>query len=106
MEYSGKIVYDLYTILGNVKLNIVYEIEEFLGEYEITRLEISSIEGSKESITFSLRDEMEEIIEECIKDFAIKRQIMSEDEASKMETEFYKIPKPKLASDDYDFSAN
>ena len=106
MEYSGKIVYSLYTILGTVKLNIAYDIEEFLGEYEITRIEISSVEDSKEMVSFSLEDEMEEIIEECIKDFAVKKDIMSEEQASKLKVELYKIPKPKLANEKFDFSAN
>jgi hypothetical protein len=106
MEYNGKIVYDLYTILGNVKLNISYKIEEYGDDYEITKLEISSTEDAKEMVSFSLEDEMEEIIEQCIKDFAVKRDIMSKEEASQMKIELHRIPKPKLANENYDFSAN
>jgi hypothetical protein len=106
MEYNGKIVYDIYTILGNVKLNIGYSVEDYGDDYEITRLEISSIENAKESFSFNLEDEMEDIIEECIKDFAVKKQLMTEEEASKLKIELHRIPKPKLAAENYDFSAN
>ena len=107
MEYKGNIVYDLYTLLGTVKLNVDYEVEEFdENDFEVTKVSISPLNEVKEMVSFDLEDEFSDILQECIKDFAVNRNIMAKETASLLKFEFHIVEKPKLACEKFDFSAN
>lgn len=105
MTYKGHILYDVYSILGTYKLNVDYDVEGFGNDFEITRISIS-LHNTEENISFNLEDEMEEILEECIKDFTIQKELMDLGKFVSLEASLVDIPKPKLANDKYDFSAN
>jgi hypothetical protein len=106
MEYKGKIVYDVYTIIGTCQLNVEYEIEGSGEEYEVTRIVISQHDRSKDFVSFNLEDEMEDILEACIKDFTIQKSFMPLGEFTEIKADLIDMSKPKLANDKFDFSAN
>lgn len=106
MEYKGKIVYEVYTILGTCELDVEYEIEGTGEDYEITRMVISQHDKSKDFVSFNLEEEMEEILDACIKDFTLQKAFMPLETFKGIKADLVVINKPKLANDNYDFSAN
>lgn len=106
MKYKGNIIYDVYNILGNYKLNIDYNVEGASNDFEITRISISPVNDSQDLISFSLEDEMEDIIEECIKDFITQKEFLEIGKTIAEENNEENSIKPKLVNKNYDFSAN
>lgn len=105
MKYSGHIIYDLYNILGNKKINVDYDVEGWGNKFEITKISISPCEPD-EYVPFNFEDEIDQIVDQCKKDFEIQQELM--DIASH---KTFKMPdlentKVKLAHEKYDFSAN